>query len=298
MTLHNDGNWPRAGSIFQPDIKDAEIALVGVGASKSAITPNKADKTPDAIREALLRYSTYKISRNINIESLKAGDFGNVSQPDNQQQTISDLTKHFSQSKTIVLLGGDNSITYSGVSALANTVGGFSQVGLITLDAHFDVRDGISNGSPIRQLIEDGLPGSQVVQIGISDFANSEFYAERVKSYGIRVITRHECEGKSAKAIADDALAALSHCTYIYVDIDIDVCDRSVVPAAPAAVPGGFTAHELREIVFLLASSSRVNTFDITEIDATIDAPDQRTLRLAALCVLEIAAAKIGKKND
>lgn len=295
MTLHNDGNWPRAGSIFQPNITDVEIALVGVGASKSAITPNNADKTPDAIREALLRYSTYKISRNINIASLKAGDFGNVSQPDNQQQTVSDLTKLFPQSKTIVLLGGDNSITYSGVSALARTVGGFSQVGLITLDAHFDVRDGVSNGSPIRQLIEAGLPGSQVVQIGISDFANSEFYAERVKSYGIKVITRHECEGKSAKEIAEDALAALSHCTHIYVDIDIDVCDRSVVPAAPAAAPGGFSAFELRELVFQLAQSKQVTTFDITEIDATIDSSDQRTLRLAALCILEIAAAKTGK---
>ena len=295
MTLHNDGNWPRAGSIFQPNITDVEIALVGVGASKSAITPNNADKTPDAIREALLRYSTYKISRNINIASLKAGDFGNVSQPDNQQQTISDLTKLFPQSKSIVLLGGDNSITYSGVSALARTVGGFSEVGLITLDAHFDVRDGVSNGSPIRQLIEAGLPGSQVVQIGISDFANSEFYAERVKSYGIKVITRHECEGKSAKEIAEDALAALSHCTHIYVDIDIDVCDRSVVPAAPAAAPGGFSAFELRELVFQLAQSKQVTTFDITEIDATIDSSDQRTLRLAALCILEIAAAKTGK---
>jgi formiminoglutamase len=295
MTLHNDGNWPRAGSIFQPNITNTEIALVGVGASKSAITPNKADKTPDAIREALLRYSTYKISRNINIASLQARDFGNVLQPDNQQQTISDLTKLFPQSKTIVLLGGDNSITYSGVSALAHTAGGFSQVGLITLDAHFDVRDGVSNGSPIRQLIEAGLPGSQVVQIGISDFANSEFYAERVKSYGIKVITRHECEGKSAKEIAEDALAALSHCTHIYVDIDIDVCDRSVVPAAPAAAPGGFSAFELRELVFQLAQSKQVTTFDITEIDATIDSSDQRTLRLAALCILEIAAAKTGK---
>ena len=295
MTLHNDGNWPRAGSIFQPNITNTEIALVGVGASKSAITPNKADKTPDAIREALLRYSTYKISRNINIASLQARDFGNVLQPDNQQQTISDLTKLFPQSKTIVLLGGDNSITYSGVSALAHTAGGFSQVGLITLDAHFDVRDGVSNGSPIRQLIEAGLPGSQVVQIGISDFANSEFYAERVKSYGIKVITRHECEGKSAIEIAAVALAALSHCTHIYVDIDIDVCDRSVVPAAPAAAPGGFSAFELRELVFQLAQSKQVTTFDITEIDATIDSSDQRTLRLAALCILEIAAAKTGK---
>jgi len=298
MTLHNDGNWPRAGSIFQPNLENSEVGIVGVGASQSAITPNNADKTPDAIREALLRYSTYKISQDINIGSLTASDFGNVSHPDNQQQTISDVAKFIPQTKTLVLLGGDNSITYSGVSALAQTVGGVNKIGLITLDAHFDVRDGISNGSPIRQLVEAGLPGSHIVQIGISDFANSHFYAERVKNYGISVITRSECEELKPSQIAEKALAVLSQCSHIYLDIDIDVCDRSVVPAAPAAVPGGFTAHELREIVFHLASSSRVNTFDITEIDATIDAPDQRTLRLAALCVLEIAAAKTGKKND
>ena len=298
MTLHNDGNWPRAGSIFQSNLENSDLGIVGVGASQSAITPNNADKTPDAIREALLRYSTYKISRDINIGSLTASDFGNVSQPDNQQQSISDLAKFIPQTKTLVLLGGDNSITYSGVSALAQTMGSFNKIGLITLDAHFDVRDGISNGSPIRQLVEAGLPGSHIVQVGISDFANSHFYAERVKNYGISVIPRSECEELEPIQIAEKALAVLSHCSHIYLDIDIDVCDRSVVPAAPAAVPGGITAHELREIVFHLASSSRVHTFDITEIDATIDSPDQRTLRLAALCVLEIAAAKTGKLND
>ena len=40
----------------------------------------------------------------------------------------------------------------------------------------------------------------------------------------------------------------------------------------------------------MLASDKRVRAIDITEIDAALDAPDQRTIRLAALLVLEAAA--------
>jgi len=76
----------------------------------------------------------------------------------------------------------------------------------------------------------------------------------------------------------------------IFVDIDVDVCDRAEVPGCPAAAPGGITADELREIAFVLARDPRVNGIDIAEIDATIDADDGRTVRLAALLVLEAAA--------
>ena len=76
----------------------------------------------------------------------------------------------------------------------------------------------------------------------------------------------------------------------------MDVCDRSVTPAAPAAMPGGISADELRRLVSNLAKDKRSNHFDITELDATIDTPDQRSIRLAALLVLEIAAAKVKKK--
>ena len=295
MVLHDDTNWPRAGTWFkkvnqESNSKIADIAIVGVGASKSAITPNKADTTPDAIRDALLRYSTYHAGKDIDLQKLNAVDFGDLSNPDDQNKSIAELKTLLSQSKTMILLGGDNSITYSGVSALAAE--NFAQVGVITLDAHHDVRDGISNGSPIRQLVEAGLPGKNIVQIGINDFANSKFYAERVKSYGVTVIHRIEFETSNISDIAKLALKKLSHCTKIYLDIDIDVCDRSVVPAAPASVPGGISANQLRQIVAEIAVDKRVNTFDITEIDASIDASDQRTTRLAAVCILEIAAAK------
>jgi formiminoglutamase len=76
----------------------------------------------------------------------------------------------------------------------------------------------------------------------------------------------------------------------VFVDIDVDVCDRAEAPGCPASAPGGISASELRSLAFLLARDARVAAIDITEVDATADAPDGRTVRLAALLVLEAAA--------
>ncbi|TSA20807.1 MAG: formimidoylglutamase, partial [Actinomycetales bacterium] len=123
------------------------------------------------------------------------------------------------------------------------------------------------------------------------DFANSAEYSQRAKKYGIKVISRAKMRNKSVKKVINEALKiAGAGGREIYVDLDVDVCDRSVAPACPASVPGGISADEIREAMRLLASDKRVRAIDITEIDAALDAPDQRTIRLAALLVLEAAA--------
>jgi formiminoglutamase len=76
----------------------------------------------------------------------------------------------------------------------------------------------------------------------------------------------------------------------VHVDLDVDVCDRSVVPACPAAAPGGISAYEIRQAARLLAADPRVRGIDITEIDATKDSEDGRTVRLGALLILESIA--------
>ena len=83
----------------------------------------------------------------------------------------------------------------------------------------------------------------------------------------------------------------------IHVDLDVDVCDRAVVPACPAAAPGGISADELRQVAYLAGADTRVKSLDVTEIDATIDSPDARTVRLGALLVLETAAGVGSRKN-
>ena len=291
IKLAKDGLWQRANTLFKPNLKQADIALLGFPVHKSSITPNSCHLAPKAIRSALARYSTYSASSDVDLRDLKITDLGDVAGADSNNgkkviaKKVNGLLDRYG---LLIALGGDNSITYTVASGL---FGDLSKVGLITLDAHHDLRDGNTNGSPVWRLIQAGLPGKNIVQIGISDFANSKEYSNRAKEAGIFVITRAQLRNKS---IADAMKQAFAHLgrnvDHIYVDLDVDVCDRSVAPASPAATPGGISADELRQAAFLAGANYKVRAVDITEIDPKRDSKDERTVRLAALLVLEIAA--------
>ena len=291
IKLAKDGLWQRANTLFKPNLKQADIALLGFPVHKSSITPNSCHLAPKAIRSALARYSTYSASNDVDLRELKITDLGDVTGADSSNgkkviaKKVSGLLDRYG---LLIALGGDNSITYTVTSGL---FGDLSKVGLITLDAHHDLRDGNSNGSPVWRLIQAGLPGKNIVQIGISDFANSKEYSDRAKEAGIFVITRAQLRNKSIQDAMKQAFAHLGrNVDHIYVDLDVDVCDRSVAPACPAATPGGISADELRQAAFLAGANYKVRAVDITEIDPKRDSKDERTVRLAALLVLEIAA--------
>lgn len=289
--LSHDENWPRANTLFTAGLNASDFALIGIPAHKSSLSPTSANLTPGAIREALARYSTFAGSTKTDLTKLAMVDLGDVTDPDfavGEAKVAASVENLLANHKLVMALGGDNSITYSVARGLWKDL---SKVGVITFDAHHDLRDGQSNGSPIWRLIQAGLPGKNIVQIGISDFANSAAYSKRAEDNGITVIDRAMMRSQSIEKIVTDALAiAGANGREIYVDVDVDVCDRSVAPACPASVPGGITADEIRNAVRLVAKDSRVRAIDITEIDAALDTPDQRTIRLAALLVLEAAA--------
>ena len=289
--LSHDENWPRANTLFTAGLNASDFALIGIPAHKSSLSPTSANLTPGAIREALARYSTFAGSTKTDLTKLAMVDLGDVTDPDfadGEAKVAASVENLLANHKLVMALGGDNSITYSVARGLWKDL---SKVGVITFDAHHDLRDGQSNGSPIWRLIQAGLPGKNIVQIGISDFANSAAYSKRAEDNGITVIDRAMMRSQSIEKIVTDALAiAGANGREIYVDVDVDVCDRSVAPACPASVPGGISADELRQAAFYAGANSKVRAVDITEIDVKKDSPDQRTIRLAALLVLEFAA--------
>ncbi len=283
MALPHDPLWPRAQSLFSKDKSvRSDVSLFGIAASKTSLSPTSAHQTPDAIRDALLRYSIAHSNLDVDLRKLSLSDCGDIASSDvDESETIAQVREIAQRGSFLIALGGDNSITFSAAR-------GSEATGLITLDAHYDLRDGISNGSPVRRLIEAGLSGKKVVQIGIADFSNSPEYAKRAKDYGITVIPRSDFRNRNVKDMWAQALEIAGE--KIFVDFDMDVCDRSVVPACPAAAPGGISADEIRQLAFLAGSSKQVAGIDITEIDSTMDSDDQRTVRLAALVVLETIA--------
>lgn len=289
----DDPRWPRAGTwlVGGTDTPRVDLAVLGVPTHRTSLSPTRADTTPAAIREALNRYSTYSSTHDVDIAQLSCRDLGDIEQPDGPEgeRRVSDAVSEALRTADLLLaLGGDNSLTYPVVIGACPDL---ETSGLITVDAHHDLRDGISNGSPVQRLIDAGLRGDRIVQIGIADFANSAHYAQRARDHGITVITRESLRDSRIDDVLDQALrVAGAGGGPIHVDLDVDVCDRSVAPGCPASAPGGISAAELRRIAFLAGSSPRVRSIDIAEIDAAADAPDQRTVRLGALLILEAAA--------
>lgn len=309
--LPHDPLWPRTGGWQDPAAAGAgplDLAIIGIPTSLTSLSPTNAHLTPAAVREALRRYSGHAVEPGapgargteaelVLDEALRIADAGDVEDPDSEAgeaRATAAVRALAQRAELVVALGGDNALTVPAALGVAGDA--LPAAGLITLDAHHDLRDGRSNGSPVRRLVEAGLDPRRIVQIGIADFANSRAYRERARAWGITVIHRDELFVRPLADIISEALeVAGAGGGPIHVDLDVDVCDRAVAPGCPASIPGGIQAHELRRATRLLAADPRVRGVDIAEVDASADAPDGRTVRLAALCVLEAAAGLAGR---
>jgi arginase family enzyme len=162
----------------------------------------------------------------------------------------------------------------------------------MTLDAHLDLRDlegGQTNSNPIRGLLEDGLPGHNIVQIGIQAFVNSRPNMEVARSAGIRVVDVEHVRGRGIESVVRESLADLSRVARrIYVDFDIDVLDRAFAPACPGSKPGGLLPYELVSAARCCGASPKVVAVDIVEVDPEKDIADN-TVMAAASCFLAFA---------
>jgi len=300
MALSVDPRWPRSGDWPAPAASEQQpvpelvegpaprydLALVGIPTFATSLSATGANATPAAVRAALRYYSEFT-DRPL---GLAFADYGDAADPDGDEDAAAAMVaRAAAASRLVVALGGDNSAT---VPAALGTWGNrIASAGLVTLDAHHDLRDGRSNGSPVRRLIEAGLSGARVVQVGIADFANSADYAARAADLGITVVRRGALLSRPIADVMREALdLAAAAGGPVHVDLDVDVCDRSVAPACPASIPGGIAAHELRAAARAAGAHPAVESIDLVEVDATADAPDGRTIRLVALCVLEAAA--------
>ena len=290
-----DPRWPRAWDWLRTGPgrrRSADLAVLGVPTFATSLSPSGAHATPAAVRRALARLSTWCPSRHVDVAELTAYDLGDVADPDvpveGEWRTRTAVESAARKARLLVALGGDNALTYPVLAGVAGE--DLGRAGLVTLDAHHDLREGRSNGSPVRQLLDSGLDPHRVVQIGIADWANSRSYGDEARSRGITVISRRQVEQRGIAVVVREGLElAGAGGGPVHVDLDLDVCDRAVAPGCPASLPGGLSAGEILEAAFLAGLDPRVRSVDVAEVDATAD-PDLRTVRLAALCLLEAAA--------
>ncbi len=300
MSVYLDANWPRASAWLAGDCLPQTIGalrIVGAPSTRGSITPGRCDLAPAAIRNALERFSTYDLNTGRDIRLLRVEDAGDLDvaslAPEESFEAIREAARP--GSAATVLLGGDNSITRPGVHALGSELG---RCGLLTLDAHFDLRDlerGLTNGNPVRALLRDGLPGDRIFQVGLASFANSEPYARVAWEAGIHVAGADCVRDRGIDRVVTDALEHLDQLVeHIYVDLDLDVLDRVYAPATPGARPGGLAPYQIRRAAWLCGAHPKVRLLDLVEIDPTRDIADV-TVLTAAACLLEFASGVLDR---
>jgi len=276
--------WPNLSDLLTQDA-DAPVGLVGAPLGVGSVTPGGCDQAPGRLRATLRRIGRYNVETGHELSAL-IRDHGDVDLFDLGIEAatvpIRDAVAASVQAHALTLLiGGNNAVTRPAVHGLGLPLG---EVGLITLDAHFDMRDtsdGLSNGNPVRALIEDGLPGTNIAQIGLAPFANSKAMHDDALAAGNLVITIGEVRDKGIAAAVERALDHVAHCAAILVDCDIDVIDRAQSPGAPGARAGGMEARDFFAAARQLAAEPRVRVIDLTEWDPPLDPTDLSALTAA-----------------
>jgi formiminoglutamase len=266
---------------------DAPVAVIGAPLAERSLTPGRCDLAPGVVRAALKRMSVYDLETETDLSGLRVHDAGDLNlkvtspveafEPIRMATTLETATRSLT-----ILLGGNNAVTRPGVHGLDPDL---ARVGVLTLDAHFDLRDtdcGLTNGNPIQALLDDGLEGARISQIGLLPFANTRRMHEKAKAAGISVRTARECREQGMAAVAAEELERLAaRCDLIYVDFDIDVIDRSQLPGAPGARPGGVSAQDFFDAARLIGAHPKVAAVDLTELDPSLDVADLSALAAA-----------------
>ena len=277
--------WPNLSELLVAAETPAPVGLVGAPLAAGSVTPGACDRAPQLLRQTLRRIGRYDVETRRELPT-RIADRGDVelggltieqATPPIQEAVAASAAAH----ELTLLVGGNNAVTRPAVLGLGLPL---DQVGLITLDAHFDMRDldnGLSNGNPVRALIADGLPGANIAQVGLAPFANSRAMHEDALAAGNLVITIGDVRENGIDHAIGRALDHVRHCSVVVVDTDIDVIDRAQMPGAPGARPGGMAVRDFFAAVRRLAADPKVRLIDLTEWDPSLDASDLSVLTAA-----------------
>lgn len=183
-----------------------------------------------------------------------------------------------------IFIGGDHSIA-------AGTIGGVTHhqpCGVLWIDAHADFNtpetspSGNLHGMPLAalmgfgapELVNLGRPGSkleasQVVLIGVRDVDPEE--RTLLKESGVGVYTMREIDERGIAAVAQEALARLSHLPRLHVSLDMDSLDPTEAPGVGTPVHGGLTYREAHLLMEIIADCACVESLDVVEINPILD---------------------------
>ncbi|WP_268036038.1 formimidoylglutamase [Algoriphagus sp. PAP.12] len=247
-----------------------------------------AKEGPDLIRKFLAGTAFHL---NDNSQILDYGDIvtsGNDLESTQQKisETVLDLlrNKHFP-----VLLGGGHDLAYAhGKGILQHLHPKGEKLGIINLDAHFDLRPLVNgkghSGSPFYQLYEEFPDQFRYLALGIQRAANPQSLFNTAKNVNANYLVMEQFRLQNWEYIEEQIIWFLDSVNKVYLTIDLDGFASAFAPGVSAPSPMGFNPQIAFKVFELIAKSKKMISLDVVELNPRFD-QDNATARLAARCI-------------
>ena len=239
---------------------ESAVVLLPVPYDGTSTYGKGADKGPEAMLDAAENMELYDIETDS--EVFRKGIYlaESIEEKSNPEQMVIAVHKaveyHLNNHKFIGLFGGEHSVSIGSIRAFSER---FPELTVLQLDAHSDMRPAYE-GSPFNHAcaMHEASKNCKLVQVGIRsmDASEKEFIDpdHLFTTYAIR-------ENKYWKEDVVNLLGAL-----VYVTIDLDVFDPSVIPSTGTPEPGGLYWNEILDLLKMVFRNTRVVGFDIVEL--------------------------------
>jgi agmatinase len=249
---------------------ESGIIIVPVPYDETSTWIKGADKGPDAILHASVNLEFYDVETSSEAHLRGINTIAPVLEKETPEKLVKAVYDRIlsllTDNKFPVIIGGNHTVSIGAIKAFSEY---FENLTILQLDAHADLRQ-VYEGSVFNHAcaMARAREFAPVVQVGIRSMSAEELpFAERD-----RIFFSHELYYD--KSLYDRALDRLSE--NVYITIDMDVLDPSIMPSTGTPEPGGPPYFELLHFMRDVIKSRNVVGFDVVELcpSSTNKSPD------------------------
>lgn len=261
--------------------ENSKVVIVPIPYEKTVSFGKGTSKGPSAILHASTSIELYDDElhcepADIGIHTLKGID--NSFEPEQTIELIKSANESLLENdKFIINLGGEHTVTIGSVLGFKSFYEDFS---VLSIDAHCDLRDTyedkkVCHATVMRRVVELGVP---VVEVGIRSYSKEE------SQYIINsedVVVIHANEIQENRDWVNQAISNLKD--KVYLSIDVDGLDPSIIPATGTPEPGGLGWYQVLSLLKQLFIEREVIGMDIVELAPVegLHGPDVLAAKLA-----------------
>ena len=287
-----------------------EVAILGAPFDMGTTYRAGCRFGPQAIRRISALYDSYSVDMAVDLEEeLDLVDLGDVFViPSNLEKSFDQIDRAVSwvvgEGVFPVVLGGDHSIGYPDVRAIAPHIDG--RVGIIHLDRHLDIQerdmDERMHTTPWFHATNiENAPPANLVQMGIGGWYGSRPGVKVARDRRTTVLTITDIEEVGVERAAEVALeVAWKDAEAVFLSFDIDSVDAGFVPGTGSPEPGGLLPREALKLLRLIAREG-ICGMEVVEVAPPYDVSDM-TAQLACRAVMDVlgtlvAEGKLGARR-